>query len=295
MDKKLREEILEHAHEILNDEILLSALIEAGDKNLGSKIVDLRSIAMQKMDGELKKLKRSNQQVIATAYENLVGMKQVHQVVLKLLEKTMPIKPNVRTGNVDWTGENPGMLLKTDPAGDWSVLMLFFRIVWSPVGPGNILLLYENPNKNAGMPECCNVIMADNEVLRDYIKTGFIEKLGTFGDVPAYSASSQLKIDKVVTEGDPCGDFYSETVIGDGLSIKLVWEELGKPTALELPPELTGTGEHVMYSLLVDSKSCFVEVNGRKLEGHPVSREQAGLELSTAFLYYSETWIFPDK
>ena len=88
MDKKLREEILEHAHEILNDEILLSALIEAGDKNLGSKIVDLRSIAMQKMDGELKKLKRSNQQVIATAYENLVGMKQVHHVVLKLLEKT---------------------------------------------------------------------------------------------------------------------------------------------------------------------------------------------------------------
>jgi len=141
----------------------------------------------------------------------------------------MPIKPNVRTGNVDWTGENPGMLLKTDPAGDWSVLMLFFRIVWSPVGPGNILLLYENPNKNVGMPECCNVIMADNEALRDYIKTGFIEKLGTFGDVPAYSASSQLKIDKVVTEGDPCGDFYSETVIGDGLSIKLVWEELGKP------------------------------------------------------------------
>ena len=61
MDKKLREEILKHAHEILNDEILLSALIEAGDKNLSSKIVDLRSIAMQKMDGELKKLKRSNQ------------------------------------------------------------------------------------------------------------------------------------------------------------------------------------------------------------------------------------------
>ena len=65
---------------------------------------------------------------------------------------------------------------------------------------GNILLLYENPNKNVGMPECCNVIMADNEALRDYIKTGFIEKLGTFSDVPAYSASSQLKIDKVVTE-----------------------------------------------------------------------------------------------
>ena len=87
MDNKLREVILMQAHEILNDEILLRALIEASDKNLGNKIVDLRSVALQKMDGELKKLKRSNQQVIATAYENLVGMKQVHQAVLKSLEQ----------------------------------------------------------------------------------------------------------------------------------------------------------------------------------------------------------------
>ena len=87
MDDKLREEILANAHEILNDETLLRALIKASDKNLGNKIVDLRSVAMKKMDGELKKLKRSNQQVIATAYENLVGMNQVHQVVLKSLEQ----------------------------------------------------------------------------------------------------------------------------------------------------------------------------------------------------------------
>ncbi len=87
MDDKLREEILAKAHEILNDETLLRALIEASDQNLGEKIVDIRSVAMKKMDGELKKLKRSNQQVIATAYENLVGMKQVHQVVLKSLEQ----------------------------------------------------------------------------------------------------------------------------------------------------------------------------------------------------------------
>ena len=87
MDEKLREEILAKAHEILNDETSLRALIEASDKNLGNKIVDIRSVAIKKMDGELKKLKRSNQQVIATAYENLVGMKQVHQVVLKSLEQ----------------------------------------------------------------------------------------------------------------------------------------------------------------------------------------------------------------
>ena len=35
MDDKLREEILAKSQEILNDETLLKALIEASDKNLG--------------------------------------------------------------------------------------------------------------------------------------------------------------------------------------------------------------------------------------------------------------------
>ena len=131
----------------------------------------------------------------------------------------MPIKPNVRTGGVDWTGENPGMLLKTDPAGDWSVLMLFFRIVWSPVGPGYILFLYENPGKDAGLPECCNVIMADNEALRDYIKTGFIEKLGTFGDAPAYAASSQLTIDDDISSGAASSAASSSAASGVSASL----------------------------------------------------------------------------
>ena len=68
MDDKLREEILEKAHEILNDETLLRALIEASDKNLGNKIVDLRSVAMKKMDGELKK----TQKIQPAGYRNSV-------------------------------------------------------------------------------------------------------------------------------------------------------------------------------------------------------------------------------
>ena len=36
MDDKLREEILAKAQEILNDETLLGALIEASDKNFGN-------------------------------------------------------------------------------------------------------------------------------------------------------------------------------------------------------------------------------------------------------------------
>jgi hypothetical protein len=42
------------------------------------------------------------------------------------------------------------------------------------------------------------------------------------------------------------------------------------------------------------AKTACVEVNGRWLEGKTVQREQAGLTLSSAFLYLSETWAFPD-
>ena len=68
MDDKLREEILAKAHEILNDETLLRALIEASDKNLGNKIVDLRSVAMQENGRGIKK----TQEIQPTGYSNSI-------------------------------------------------------------------------------------------------------------------------------------------------------------------------------------------------------------------------------
>ena len=68
----------------------------------------------------------------------------------------MPIKPNVRTGNVDWTGENPGMLLKTDPAGDWSVLMLFSELFGHPLVQVTFYCCMKIQTK---MWACLNVVM----------------------------------------------------------------------------------------------------------------------------------------
>ena len=42
----------------------------------------------------------------------------------------IPVNP----GSVEWSGENPGIYLKSDPDGDYSVVALFFRIVLSPYG-----------------------------------------------------------------------------------------------------------------------------------------------------------------
>ncbi len=204
----------------------------------------------------------------------------------------MPILPAINPGQVDWSGENPGILLKEDPDGPWTAMALFFRIVYSPKGRGHALLLYEDPNRAESLPAVRNVMLSDNEPMARYLMSSFIGKLASFGGAPAFSAVQYLPIDDVRAEGDPRSR-YSEHIVGGGLEVQLLWEELGAPVALELPPKETGTKEHEGYTLLVESRRASIILDGTPLKGRPVPRIQAGLETTSAFLYFAETWIRP--
>lgn len=197
----------------------------------------------------------------------------------------VPIAP----GTVDWTGENPGILLKETPDGPFSAMALFFRIAWSPVGQGQVLLLYAEP----GAASEANVLVSDNRPLAAYLKENFFGRLPAFRDAPAFAGLRDLDALRVRAGGDPMGHRYTETVAAAGMTVELVWEDLEAPRALELPPELTGTKAHFMSTLLVPAKSAQILVNGRRLPGQPARRVQAGVETTTAFLYFSETWVVP--
>ena len=204
----------------------------------------------------------------------------------------MPIAPAINPGPIDWSGENPGILLKEDPDGPWSAMALFFRVVYSPAGRGHALLLYENPNVAESLPALHNVMLSDNEALGHYLLNRFIAKLATFAGAPAFQAVQHLPIGAVRAEGDPRSR-YSEVVSGPDLEVRLIWEQLGRPVALELPPPETGPKEHTLFTLLIEARKAAIIVNGKTLPGRPVPRVQAGLETTTAFLYFSETWIWP--
>ena len=152
-------------------------------------------------------------------------------------------------------------------------------------------MLYEQPDAASSLPDVHNVVLTDNEPLARYLMRDFVGRFGVFGEVPAFRAMRYLPITHAATTGDPCGNRVTETVCSGNLAVELVWEELGKPTALELPPELSGTGAHTMFSLLVESRRAAILVNGRKLPGKPVPREQADIQTTTAFLYYAESWL----
>lgn len=206
----------------------------------------------------------------------------------------MPLTTPVTPGTVDWTGENPGILLKDD-AGNFSAMALFFRVAWSPVGQGQVLLLYGTPGSVDGTAEAPNVILSDNPALTAFLKENFIGKLAAFANAPAFATLPEHSAQAVRSSGDPMGHRYTETIAGPGLTVELVWENLEQPRALELTPDQVGTGEHVMFTLLVPAHAAQILVNGRPLPGKLGTRVQAGYETTTAFLYFSETWVIPPE
>ena len=204
----------------------------------------------------------------------------------------MPLAEPITPGVVDWTGENPGILLKNDD-GSFSAMALFFRVAWSPLGQGQVLLLYGTPNAEQGSAGAPNLIISDNREVSDYLLENFIGKLAAIRDAPAFKGLRHLVAQSIQTDGDAMQDRYSETVSGEGYSVQLVWQQLEAPRALELMPHQVGSGIHSMFSVLVPAQQASILVNGRALPGKLGTRVQADVETTSAFLYFTEPWIIP--
>lgn len=86
IDPDTRDRILAAPEAILEDRDLMQALIGANDRSMGGNIVDLRGLAMDRLNQKLDRLEDTHRTVIAAAYENLAGTNQVHRAILQLLE-----------------------------------------------------------------------------------------------------------------------------------------------------------------------------------------------------------------
>lgn len=82
----LRDKIISDPEVILEDRDLMRALVAANERAMGTNIVDLRGVAMQRLEARLDRLEDTHRSVIAAAYENLAGTNQIHRAVLKMLD-----------------------------------------------------------------------------------------------------------------------------------------------------------------------------------------------------------------
>lgn len=85
MDQDLRDLILAAPEKLLEDRDVMAALVGASEARAGN-VVDLRGIAMQKLEERLDNLEETHRSVIAAAYENLAGTNQIHRAILELLD-----------------------------------------------------------------------------------------------------------------------------------------------------------------------------------------------------------------
>jgi len=86
LDEDVRTKLISEPEALLEDKDIMRALVAANEKNLGGNIVDLRGIAMERLEARLDRLEDTHRNVIAAAYENLAGTNQIHRAILRMMD-----------------------------------------------------------------------------------------------------------------------------------------------------------------------------------------------------------------
>lgn len=88
METALRDKIIANPNVLLEDQDVMRALVGANDDKMGGNIVDLRGIAMERLEARFDRLEDTHRNVIAAAYDNLAGTNQVHRAILRMMDAT---------------------------------------------------------------------------------------------------------------------------------------------------------------------------------------------------------------
>jgi len=88
LEGDIRDRLISKPEVILEDRDVMRALITANERIMGANIVDLRGIAMERLEARLDRLEDTHRSVIAAAYENLAGTNLIHRAILKMLDPT---------------------------------------------------------------------------------------------------------------------------------------------------------------------------------------------------------------
>jgi len=169
---------------------------------------------------------------------------------------------------------------------------VFFRVVTSPHGRGTWLLVLGEPDKAAGYPAAMNFCITDNTPLLQYLVAGYVSKFASFRSAAALAHMTYHDVAFAQTRGD-ARQLYEETMRSEGIEATLRWEDLAAPFAVDVPPAMSATGAHQMYSVFLEAKRGTIVVNGKLLPGNIIERDFLGRRMSTAFLAFCETWVTP--
>ena len=189
-----------------------------------------------------------------------------------------PIDPN----RLLLTGENPYIRLSETDDGPVTSDASFWRILFSPGGPGHVLFLQSELTNNEPR------IYTDNIQMTRWLQGEIQGRINaTFGnlEIPATDAAFR-------SSGD-LRSFWTEWVSARDEELALTWHDLGEPFMSHSFPGGNPERPHGVSTVLIPANGARITLNGRQASGRPFPRQRDARAHSTSALAFSESWTIP--
>ncbi len=183
-----------------------------------------------------------------------------------------PIDPN----RVMLTGENPFIRLSEADDGPVTTDASFWRILFSPAGPGHVLYLKSELTADGWR------IYSDNIAMARWLQTT------VQGSLNEETADTEIPVvDAIFDRSGDVRSFWTEIVSSYEEEVQLTWFEIGDPLLIHTTP---GERPYGVATVLVPALGARLTVNGVQAKGRAWPRDRGGRPFSTCALAFSESW-----
>lgn len=185
-----------------------------------------------------------------------------------------PLAPN---STVMVVTENPALRLLDKANGKALTDINFWRVSWSPVGPGSVCFITVRDTPGMNM----RVAITDNEALTAYIVNDLMGPIGGYLSNPPYAVHRGTIVQHASAAE------RTETCTSAEHAVMIRWKDLATPTYVSgfRPP---GTTDIVQTFVMVIARGAEVTVNGKAAPG--AWFPTGGGFGPGAFLALNETW-----
>ncbi len=187
--------------------------------------------------------------------------------------------PSVDANSVILTGENPFIRLSETDGGPNTTEASFWRILFSPGGPGHVLFLKSELTDNHLR------IYSDNIAMTRWLQST------VQGMLNAETADLTIPvIDAAFSKYGDARDYWTELVQTNTDEIALTWYDIGAPLLVHTQPNDPPDRRYGVCTVLIPTLGARLTVNGDHASGKPWPRDREGRAFSTCALAFSESW-----
>jgi hypothetical protein len=177
------------------------------------------------------------------------------------------------------TGENPFIRLGPANGGENTTEASYWRILFSPAGPGHVLYIKSELTDDRWR------IYSDNIAMTRWLQ-GTVQGMLN----PATGDQSIPVIDAwFEKQGDP-RYFWTEMIESRDDEISVTWYDIGDPLLVHTQPGQDPKRPYGVCTVLIPALGARLTANGTQAAGQPHPAERDGRPFSTCALAFSESW-----